>query len=89
MNIYIPDSIYERLPAIYLVLAVLLALTPVGPVKWLVIATLVAGTVVIRRRRRESREAEQLRRAAEITQKYRIRLKQAAPEGSDDPVEVL
>ena len=78
INIYIPEPIYERLPKIYLILAALLALTPIGPIKWLAIPVLLATTVLIRRWRRESREAEQLRRAAEITQKYRSRLKHSA-----------
>ncbi len=76
-NIYIPDSIYQRLPKLYLLLALLLMITPIGPAKWLVIAILLAGTVIITRWRRESREAEQLRRATEITEKYRARLKQS------------
>lgn len=89
INIYIPSSIYERLPSIYMALAVGLFVTPLGPGKWLGIATLVAAAAIIRRWRRDCREAEQLRRAAEITRRYRERLSQSSASEPTDSVEVL
>ncbi len=70
-SIYLPDSIYERLPKIYLGLAVLLAVVPSTSVKWLAVAGLVLATVAITRRRRAYRDAELVARSTAMMQKYR------------------
>jgi len=59
-NIYLPRSIYERLPVIYLVLALVLVLLPLAPIKWVSIAALLLALAVTNKRRQASRGAGRL-----------------------------
>ncbi|MCP4655640.1 MAG: hypothetical protein GY856_09500 [bacterium] len=58
-NIHLPTSIYERLPQIYLVLAAILAVTPLPPVKWVSVAALVTATALTWLLRWVNRQVEQ------------------------------
>ena len=71
--IYLPEAVYERLPLIYLVLAALLAVLPLGAHKWALIAALVLAMVVIRRRRRKYREAERVRTSLSLMEKHAVK----------------
>ena len=82
-NIYLPDPIYDRLPKIYFVLAVLTLITPLGPVKWPLIIGLVAATFIVSHWRRTAREAEQARTAAAIMEKYRLQHKDSPADKPD------
>lgn len=65
-NIYLPRPIYERLPVIYLILAVVLTILPLAPIKWVSIAALVLALMVTNQRRQANREAHRLRKATEV-----------------------
>lgn len=56
-NLYIPDAIYERLPLLYLLLALAVGLlpSPLAFAKWLTIGCLVLAATVTRSRRQKSR----------------------------------
>ncbi|MEM7349998.1 MAG: hypothetical protein AAF657_04275 [Acidobacteriota bacterium] len=82
MNIYLPEPIYTRLPKIYISLAVLLALTPLGTVKWLAVTGLLAAVFFVTRWRKNARDEEQARTAAAIMEKYRH---QRRPSVNTDP----
>ncbi len=71
-KIYLPDSIYERLPVLYIFLALLLIVTSLGPIKWLLIAALVVATMVVRRQRQAYRRAQRLRESNAIMEKYQL-----------------
>ena len=70
-NVYVPDFIYERLPKIYLLLALVLAVAPLWPAKWVAVAALLAVTVITRSRRQRYRERQREREMAAIMEKYR------------------
>ena len=72
-NIHLPNAIYEHLPKIYLLLALLLIVTPLGAFKWLLVLGLVVGAALIRGRRRDYREALRLRALRARMKKYRSR----------------
>jgi len=76
-RIHLPDSIYERLPVLYLMLATLLAVAATAPVKWLIIAVLVSAALLIKRRRRSYRDALRWQRAASFIDKYERRRREA------------
>ena len=69
-NIHLPEPVYERLPLIYSILAALLAFSPLGTLKWTLIAGLVLATVVVKRRRSAYRDAEMIRTSTQIMEKY-------------------
>ena len=45
-NLYVPDRIYERLPRIYLLLAVVLVVAPLSQIKWTAVAALLLAMMV-------------------------------------------
>ena len=50
---YLPEGLYENLPAIHVTAAALVALAPLSPVRWVaVVALLLAATLTVRRRQR-------------------------------------
>lgn len=70
-TIHLPDSIYEHLPKVYLLLALLLLFTPLPAFKWLLIAALVVGTLWIKQHRRKFREERKLREFEATQRKYK------------------
>ena len=72
-NIHLPEPIYEHLPKFYILLAILLALTPMGGSKWWMVAALVVASVWIKRRRREYRQMIQLQELKRLARGYRQR----------------
>ncbi len=71
-NRYLPDTLYERLPHLYLIAAGVLALVPLAPLKWVAISALILATALTRRQRRVYREAERDREAVALMEKYRV-----------------
>jgi hypothetical protein len=63
-KIYLPESIYEGLPWLYLALAAVFAAVPSFAFKWPLIVGLLATAVAVRRRRRSYRETLKWQRAA-------------------------
>ena len=59
-KIHHPASIYERLPLIYLLTAIALAIVPLSPVKWVAVVSLVLAAWVTRERRRTYRSTQRL-----------------------------
>ena len=88
MNIHLPEPIYARLPHIYVSLAILLAFTPLGSVKWLVIIGLLTAVCIVTRWRKIAREEEQARTAAAIMEKYRKQRRGPAAADSTDAYEL-
>ena len=67
-NVYVPDPIYERLPKIYLLTALVLVATPLAQIKWMAVAALVIATMVTRHQRQIYREALRMREALKFRQ---------------------
>lgn len=63
-NYYVPAPIYERLPKIYLALATVLALTPLGPIKWVPVAALLVLAMLTWSLRKKYREESRSRETA-------------------------
>ena len=69
MSVYLPRSIYERLPFIYFVLAATLALTPFSGIKWVVIVGLLLAAITIKRQRTAYRKDRETQAAIELMEK--------------------
>lgn len=79
-NVYLPKPLYEGLPWIYLLLAVLVAVATFGWVKWFLTAALILSSLTVLRRRRNHRNDERYRRAAALMHKYSVKRRQEAEE---------
>lgn len=60
-SLHVPRSLYEHLPACYLMVAVVLALSGLSEIRWLAVGSLLLAAALTRYRRRTYREA--MRRA--------------------------
>lgn len=69
-SIYLPDSIYEQLPKIYLLLALGLVFTPLASVKWVAITALAIALVLTKHQRQVYREGQKARNITLMREKY-------------------
>ena len=73
-SLYVPEPIYERLPKIYFLLAAVLMVAPLAPIKWIAIVALLLALAITRHQRQVYRAAARTHLLAKpkLADQYRI-----------------